>query len=162
MFVVSSFAQSVPQHRYAAQAAGGTPVRFVTAKDTLRSGDSLQFIFQVRSGIGTTFSPVMIVTKTYLQTGIGAPLANDTTMDVTISESFDGVVWKRMMYVDTNQVALMLPTKSIAKGATVIQRYNGQFEDWKFGTLYIKYTFKPKVKSGFKAKIEGYFWYKQL
>ena len=81
-------------------------------------------------------------------------------MDVTFSESFDGVTWLRLMYVDSLKVAKMVSTKSIATGTVSNIRYSGAFENWCLGARYFRMTFKPHAPVGYKAKIEGKIWFK--
>ena len=122
----------------------GEFISFNLAKtDTLKSNDTLSYVFPVRH---TNSVNIIVDMRNKL-------VANDTSIAVTFYSSMDGIT-----YVPVNYGAVGTSTaysKAIAKSAATYVEWNGASDAAWFEGRYIKVMFISKTKTGFKKILYG-------
>jgi hypothetical protein len=115
----------------------------LSLKDTLKSADTISYVFPV---IHTNSVNFIVDLREKL-------VANDTTVAMTALESVDGITYYPILYGAVGTTSAY--GKTLAKSITGIE-YNGASDMAWIETRYLKLMFIAKAKSGFKKILSGY------
>jgi hypothetical protein len=132
----------LPSKIHTVKVSAGTYVALPLASaDTLISGDTIAYVFQIEHSTNVDLS-FDVRNKI---------VANDTSVAVTFWESLDGITYYAVLAGSTPSAY----TKTIAKGAGNTSWVCASDYCW-FGMRYLKVMFIAKPKTGFKKIFYGY------